>query len=299
MELFQLRGFLRVAEEGNITRAADALCLTQPAVTQQIRALERDLGTALFDRTGRGVVLTAAGDALRDYASRSLAILDESRQAIADLEAGEAGQLVLGAGVTTSILQLPEWLREFLKSYPRVDVVVRTGTSNRVAELATRREIDLGLVTSPVSDPDLRVVALYEEEIVTVAPPGHALTHGNAGLDELADASLILFPRGTGFREYMDQVLAEAGIAAEPKMETDSVEATKSLVAVGLGVAFLPGAAVESEVRSGQLARVEIAGLPALKRQTSLVYRKDRYLSAAARGFLGVLSARYPGTVSG
>jgi len=102
---------------------------------------------------------------------------------------------------------------------------------------------------------------------------------------------LILFPRGTGFREYLDRALADAGISPHVKMETDSVEAIKSFVAVGLGMSFMPEAAVEAEIASGSLARVEIESLPPLKRTTSVVHRTDRYLSAAATAFLSLLQA--------
>jgi DNA-binding transcriptional LysR family regulator len=289
MELFQLRSFLRVAEEGSFTRAAEELYLTQPAVTQHVRALERELGVPLFDRTGRGAQLTPAGEALCRYARRSVALLAECRQVIADLESGAVGRLALGAGVTTSIFRLPNWLRAFGDAYPGVDVVVRTGRSREVAALALEREIDLGLVTSPVQHPDLRVAGLFEEEIVLVTPRGHPLADRRLPLDELAEAPLILFPKATGFREYLDRALADAGVAARVKMESDSVEAIKSFVAVGLGVSFLPAAAVEAEVAAGDLARAEVAGLPALRRQTSVLYRVDRHLSAGARGFLAIL----------
>src|SRR5688500_19308976 len=105
MELSHLRSFLRVAEERNITHAAEALFLTQPAVTQHVRALERELGVSLFDRTGRGVQMTPAGEALYGYAQRSLALLEEGRSVLSDLAQGAAGRLALGAGVTTSIFQ--------------------------------------------------------------------------------------------------------------------------------------------------------------------------------------------------
>jgi DNA-binding transcriptional LysR family regulator len=291
VELFQLRSFLRVAEAGSFTRAAEELYLTQPAVTQHVRALERELGVPLFDRTGRGAQLTSAGEALCRYVRRSVALLEECRQVLADLETGAAGRLVLGAGVTTSIFHLPGWLRAFGDTYPGVDVVVRTGRSREVAALALEREIDLGLVTSPVRHPDLQVAGLFEEEIVLVTPRGHALAGRALTSAELAEAPLILFPQATGFREYLDRALAEAGVAARVKMESDSVEAIKSFVAVGLGVSFLPAAAVEAEVTSGVLARAEVAGLPPLRRQTSVLYRTDRYLSAAARGFLAILQA--------
>jgi len=302
MELFQLRSFLEVAELGNVTKAAESLYLTQPAVTQQIRSLERELGIALFDRTGRGVRLTEAGEVLLEYARRSLAILDESRERITELHRGEAGRLLIGAGVTTSIFHLPAWLRTFRERHPGVDVAVRTGRSREVATMALDREIDLGLVTSPVEHKDLRVIALFEERIVlvdnprtcSIAPGGRPAGTGTrpyATLEGLSAAPLILFPRGTGFREYLDRALADAGISPHVKMETDSVEAIKSFVAVGLGMSFLPEAAVEAEIASGALKRVEIELLPPLKRTTSVIHRTDRYLSTAATAFLSLLQA--------
>lgn len=287
MELYQLRSFLRVAEEGGLTRAAESLCLTQPAVTQHIQALERELGTPLFDRTGRGVRLTAPGEALVQHARQALAVLDEVRGVIADLQAGVRGRLVIGAGVTTSIFQLPDRLRVYREAFPLVDVVVRTGKSREVSAMVLGREVDLGLVTTSVEDESLAVVELYEEEIALVARSGHAKA---IELADLGSAPLILFPKGTGFRDYLDRTLADAGVAASVKMETDSVEAIKSFVAVGLGVSFLPMAAVNDDVRSGALCVVGVEGLPSLKRKTSAVYRHDRYLSAAARAFLEVLA---------
>lgn len=289
MELFQLRSFLRVVEAGSITRAAERLYLTQPAVTQHVRALERELGVPLFDRTRRGVALTQAGQVLYQYAHQCMALLEECRQVISDLEAGRGGRFVLGAGVTTSIFHLPRWLRRLREEYPGIEVVVRTGRSAQVAALALDREIDLGLVTSPVQHPDLRVVGLYEEEISLVTPHHHPLANRLIQPEELAETPLILFPKGTGFRDYLDRVLASAGILPWVKMESDSVEAIKSFVAIGLGVSFLPEAAVATEKDSGELARARIAGLPPLKRQTSAIYRVDRYLCAGARAFLRIV----------
>lgn len=284
MELFQLRSFLRVAEEGSITRASEALFLTQPAVTQHVRALERELRVSLFDRTGKGVQLTAAGEVLCGYARQCMATLDECGKVIADLESGTMGQLLLGAGVTTSIFNLPDWLRAFGQTYPGVDIVVRTGRSREVEGWVLDREIDLGLVTSPVQHKDLAVIDLYDEEIVLIGPPDRI---------EQENVPLILFQKGSGFRDYLDRVLADAGVGISVKMETDSVEAIKSFVHVGLGASLLPLSSVEAEIESGQLTRVVWKDLPELRRKTSVIYCTDRYMSKAAKGFLELLAGRF------
>jgi DNA-binding transcriptional LysR family regulator len=299
MELHQLQSFVRVAEEGSITRAAEALHVTQPAVTNHVRALERELRVPLFERTGRGVRLTAAGAALLDYARRSLAILEEGRQVLTELREGGSRRLVLGVGVTTSILHLPGWLRRFRESNAGVDVTVRTGRSREIAALAVEREIDLGVVTSSVASGDLRIAGLFEEEIVLVTPPEHPLAGRTAPPAELETASLILFQSGSGFRDYLDRSLSSAGLRVQIKMESDSVEAIKGFVQVGLGISLLPAAAVAEELEAGSLARAWIDGLPQLIRRTSVVYRPERYLSAPARAFLAVLSERYGASIRG
>jgi DNA-binding transcriptional LysR family regulator len=292
MEFTQLRSLLAVAEAGSITGAALEVGLTQPAVTQQMKALERETGTPLLDRTGSGVHLTAAGETLLRYARQALSLLEEGRQAIDDLESGALGQLLLGAGVTTSIFHLPSLLRQFREAYPAVDVIVRTGRSAEIASLVLNREIDVGLVTSPVADERLRLVELYSEEIVLVAPPTQAPAKRSMHARELPGVSLILFPRDSGFRQYLDDSLSRAGITPRVKMETDSVEATKSFVAVGLGSSLLPLSAVTEEIRQGALRRVPIRGMPALRRHTSLIHRNDRHLTAPARYFVSIAAGR-------
>jgi DNA-binding transcriptional LysR family regulator len=276
-----------------VTRAAEALCLTQPAVTQHVKALERELGVALFERTERGMRLTPSGAILRDYAQRSLSLLDECRHHMADLASGSAGRVALGAGVTTSIFHMPGWLREFRQRYPGIEVTVRTGRSQEIAASVLDRSVDIGVVTSPVQHSGLRVVSLFDEEIALVTPPDHPLADRVISREEFEAAPLILFSQGTGFRAYLTRALRDALLSATVKMESDSVEAIKSFVAVGLGISFLPVAAVQEEVEAGTLARSRVEGLPPLTRTTAAILRADRYLGAGARGFLEMLCARY------
>lgn len=280
-----LRSFLHVAELGSVSAAAKALGLTQPAVTKQIRALEAALESGLVERAGRGVRLTPAGTLLAEYGRRSAAVLSEFQQVLGELQQGKSGKLLIGAGVTTSVLLLPGWLRELGRRFPGIDVSVRTGTSRDVEAWVAAAEVDLGFITSEPRRGELVARPVFEEEIVLVVAPS-AARRERARLDELP---LILFPRSTGFRSYLEQRWLERGLSLQVKMETDSVEAIKSFVAVGLGASFLPLSTVEDELRRGVLARVAAQGMGPLRRRTTLIRRQDRRPSFAVRSFLEIV----------
>ncbi len=286
-----LSSLLRVAELGSVSRAALALHLTQPAVTKQLRALERELGTALVERVGRGIELTAAGQVLCEYGRRGSALFDECRGLLTEMERGTAGKLALGAGVTTSIFQLPRWLKELQREQPGIDVSVRTGSSRVIEGLVLDCKVELGLVTSAVERHELVATELYSEQIVLVGAADYRRARGSGRL-ELAELPLILFPADTGFRAYLDARLAARGLVAKVKMESDSVEAIKSFVSIGLGASFLPIAAVEAELRSRKLKRLHVAGLPSLRRRTACIRRHDRRPSAAVRLFIDIVRGR-------
>lgn len=280
-----LDSFLIIAATLSISAAAKRLHLTQPAVTKHVRALEEALGVRLLQRTPRGVRLTDAGELLSDYGRRGGALLDECQIALSDLAAGRGGKLTIGAGVTTSISTLPGWLRRYRRRWPRVDIAIRTGSSRVVAELVRAREVDCGFVTSDIERGELVARRLYDEEIVLVAG-------ASAGFDErvtLSDVPLIMFPPHAGFRRFLERALAAAGLEAHVKMEIDSVEATKSLIEVGLGGAFLPESAVAAELKKGRLRRLRVRGLPRLRRHTTLIRREDRRPSHALQHFLELL----------
>jgi len=288
----QLSGFLQVAELGSVSAAAQVLGLTQPAVTKQIRALEAALDCRLLERAGRGIRLTAAGELLVEYGRRSAAVLSDFLQVLGDLQQGRSGKLVIGAGVTTSTLLLPSWLRELGRRFPGIDVSVRTGTSHEVEDWVAAAEVDLGFVTSEPRRGELVARPVFEEEIVLVVEPAAAPLHKRRGERvQLEELPLILFPRSTGFRSYLEQRAMERGLSLQVKMETDSVEAIKSFVAVGLGASFLPLSTVVEELRRGALARVAAQGMGPLRRRTTLVWRQDRRPSFAVRSFLEIVGS--------
>ena len=279
-----LRSFLFVAELGSVSRAAQQLGLTQPAVTKQLRVLEAALHCSLVERAGRGVRLTAAGTLLAQFGRRGAAVLSDLATALTDLEQGQSGTLVIGAGVTTSVLLLPPWLRELRRRHPGIDVSVRTGTSRDVEAWVMAAEVDVGFVTSEPRQPELIVRSVLEEEIVLVLEP-RARVPKVVPLEELP---LILFPRTTGFRNYLDQRFIARRLRPNVKMETDSVEAIKSFVAVGLGASFLPLSTVRDELARRQLVSAAARGLGTLRRRTALVRRHDRPPSFAVRAFADI-----------
>ena len=279
-----LRSFLAVAELGSVSGAARQLGLTQPAVTKQLRALEAALRCALVERAGRGLRLTAAGVLLAQFGKRGAAVLSDLATALTDLEQGQSGTLVIGAGVTTSVLLLPPWLRELRRRHPGIDISVRTGTSRDVEAWVMAAEVDVGFVTSEPRLPELVVRNVLEEEIVLVLDP-QARVSRPVPLDELP---LILFPRTTGFRSYLEQRFVARRLRPNVKMETDSVEAIKSFVAVGLGASFLPQSTVRDELARRQLVSAPVRGLGTLRRRTALVRRHDRQPSFALRAFLDI-----------
>jgi len=283
----QLESFLTVAATGNISAAAKRLHLTQPAVTKHVRALERALGQLLVERSARGVRLTEAGQLLRDYGHRSATLLDECRTALSDLTSGRTGSLAIGAGVTTSMFQLPRWLRLYRRRWPDVDIRIQTGESRVVAELVRTRAIDCGFVTSPIKHAELVSRTLYSETISLVVSakadfPEHVT---------LEQVPLIMFPAYAGFRRYLERAFAAAGLDPQLKMEIDSVEATKSLVELGLGGAFLPETAVQRELNYGRLRKLSVHGLPKLSRQTRFIQRADRRPSRAFINFVSTIDA--------
>lgn len=275
MLLSQIEAFVETARRGSVSRAAEALFVTQPAATARLKALERDLGAALFVRTGRGVRLSEAGRSFLPYAQRALAAIAEGRQLLAEVSRGGAGQLALGAAPAVGTYVLPPILQRFHAAYPNVQLSVRTGHSEEVLELVLREEVEVGLVRA-LRHPDIQSVHLYEDELVLVTTPEHRFaTQPEIAVEELGDEQLILFDRTSSYHDLTSSFFREAGVAPRGVMEVDNIDATKKMVLQGLGVALLPYTAVAEELQSGALATVPIADAPPGRRQIVAIRRRD------------------------
>jgi len=264
---------VEVVRRGSVTGAAQALYVTQPALTARLNALERSVGAPLLVRRRGGVRLTEAGRAFLPYAERALQAVVEGRVVLAELERGAAGHVAICASPIVSTYALPTILRRFSETHPGVQVAVRTGHSEEMIELVKRDEVAVGLLRA-FNDPDVEQFTLYEDELVLVVHAAHRCGRV-ARLADLGYEHFVLFDRASSYHELTHAMFLEAGIAPRSVMELDNVDSAKKMIELGLGVAFLPQVAVADEVRDGRLRIVELADRRPPRRPIVAVRRKD------------------------
>jgi len=293
VDVGQLEALVQVARHQSFSKAAEALYLTQPSVTARIQALEKELGEELFERTGRGVRLTDAGQAFLPFAERVLAILQEGRESIEEVRSLQLGSLRLGVAPTICTYVLPKILKAFRSRYPNLEVRIRTGRSEQILDLLLNDEVQVGLCRS-LYHPEVETITLYDDEIILVANPQHPLAAGQGvTLEELSQQPLILYDRGSGYYALTTSIFREAGIVPRLAMELDYLEATKRMVEEGLGIALVPRVAVERELKLGVLTEVTIIDAPPVNRQIGLLYRKRRKPNRAAQALIDFLTSMY------
>lgn len=281
--------FHKVASLRSFSRAAEELCISQPAVSNQVKVLEECCGHPLIQRVPRGLVLTQAGEIVFDYARRIFALAGEMETVLKDLGAVAAGRLILGASTTTGEYFLPEMMGRFKDRYPGVELELHIFNSEQVVARVLRHEIDLGFVGEDVRDADFVVVPLTADRIVLFASPNHALAQRKKiALEELRGEGFILREKGSATRRLAESHLIRLGIVPRVRMELGSNEAVKRAVWAGLGVGMLSHSALVAEEEAG---RVKVLRVPEFKcyRQLRLIYRRDKRLTSAEKAFLALL----------
>src|SRR6266576_2681769 len=271
IQLVQVEGFLEVARRGSVSRAAEALFITQPTLTARLQGLERELGTPLFLRTPHGMRLTDAGRAWIPFAERALRALVDGRDALEQVMTASAGHLMIAAAPAVSTYVLPELLERFVDAHPRVEVSVRTGHSEDVVELVLRDEVQIGLGRA-IRHPDLELRAFHT--LVLVCAPDHPFTQlSNVTMAQVAAEKLIMFDRTSSYYEITQGAFLSAGVSLRGLMELDSIEAAKKMVERDLGVALLPGTAVARELAGKTLRTVKMLDAPPMQ-NTIVAYRR-------------------------
>src|SRR5947209_794972 len=293
MELAQLRYLVALAEERHFTRAAAREHIAQPALSQQIRRLEDEVGLALVERTTRRVAMTEAGELLVGRARRMLAELEAAQTEMRALRGVQTGHVTVGALHTMGPLDVSLVLATFHERYPAVELTVREQSSEELAEMLRVDELDLAFlsVTERIESHGLGLLLLVSEELMVILPPGHRLAgRRRVRMAELADEQFISFRQGARLRELQISAGRQAGFEPRVTLELNEPRRIRRLVSRGMGVAILPRSDAEAP---GTEVAVATLTAPSLTRDITLAWRAGRRLSPAAREFLELTQATF------
>ncbi len=289
MDTRQLAAFCAVVERKSFSQAAERLGVTQPAVSLQVRSLEKRLGRKLLDRSGRRVEPTESGLALYRGAQRMLAL---EGQLIEELDAGEDGELggtlEVGASTGPGSTIVPVLLCEFQRENPGVAVSLSISDTQSVVDRVAERELELGVVGAARRHRGVVFEPFFRDEVVLVCPPGHRFAGRTVSLEELREEPLIVMQEGAGVRQVIEDELRRAGTRLrdlEPRLELGLQESVKSAVAAGHGVTFISRTAIEADLAAGTLETARVKGLEP-SREISLVRSAGRSPTRAAEAFL-------------
>lgn len=295
MDTRQLAAFCAVVERRSFSQAAERLGVTQPAVSQQVRALEKRLGTQLLDRSGRRVEPTEAGLRLYRGARRLLAL---EEQLVAEVVAGAGGELtgdlVLGASTGPAAVALPVLLCEFQRAHPATRVFLTVSDTHSIVERVAARELELGIVGAARRHRGVRFEPFFSDQVILVCPPGHRFAGRTVTLEELREETLVLMQEGAGVRQIVEDGLRRRGVRLrdlDVRLELGLQESVRRAVEAGYGVTFISRTAVEADLEAGRLAEARVQGLEAT-REVSLASAAGRARSRAAEAFVEFARSR-------
>ena len=288
MDFDQLHTFLEIVKLKSFSKAAQTCYRTQPAISAQVRQLEQELRTELFERFGSRISLTIAGRIFADYAEQMLELLKRAKDAIAELEQNPRGELVIAANEATCIYVLPKVFSQFRQLFPAVQVQVDRSYGSRVVEAVMDNSADFGLTQLPVEEKRLQVVSIHHDEIRLIVPVRHRLADKKTVSPQDLVEDFLLLPKQGKTRTRLNEWLEIVEDQIQVSMELDSTEMMKRFVMAGLGLSFLVLSNCREEIAAGKLRAIPLAPEPMIRR-LGLIYRKDKALSKAALGFIHVV----------
>ncbi len=291
VSLSQLRIIQAVAHTGSFTRAADVVHLTQPGISKHVKQMEESLGVSLFDRLGKKVVLTQAGEILLEAAQQVMASVASAEQRIEELKGLHGGKLILGASFPIGIYVLPVILASFRRLYPGVEVALDISLSERIVAKILANKLDLGLVSHEVHDPRLSAREFMTDELIAIAPRNHRwAAKSRIRPKEFLGETFIVAARGAGTRAVVEERMKAKGILLKNVIDFGNTEGVKRAVEAGLGVSIQSRSVVQREIGAGSLVGIRLAGMDA-KVVYFLICRKDKHRSNAVKAFLALLEA--------
>jgi len=294
LELKQLRIFKTIVEVGSFTQAGARLSLSQPAISQHIRALEEQLGVPLLLRVGKRARPTPAGDVLLQCAQQVLEKIEDVERVLAAQGEGRTGTLRVGSGDAASQHLLPAVLEDFVRAFPRVHLQLLTGHGGTTVARLLRGELDLGLVTLPIDTGRLRVTEIGRDELVAVVPPGHRWAgERRVRAADFAGEPLVLYDRQSPLTTLVLQFLLEEGVFPRIALEVDRLTVVSELVRLRLGVGVVPLWTVGAELAAGTLCALSL-GTSGLVRPWGLAHLDQARHSAALNAFVRLAVERLP-----
>ena len=289
MEITQLEFFLRVVEERSFSKAAERVFRTQPAVSLAIRRLEEEVGAPLLDRSEKSPTLTDVGEIVYEYAQRIVALREQARGAVAELRALERGRVRVGANESTSLYLLPDVILAFREQHPRVRVEIFRQSSTRLPREVLDRNVDLALMAYEPRDGDLESFPVFEDELVLITHPEHALAgRDSITVEELGGESFLAHNVRAASREKVIETFAEHHTPLNISLELATIETIKRFVQKQIGIAFVPRMCVAEELERGTLATVPVRDLT-YRRTLWAAVRRGATLPHAASAFLELL----------
>jgi len=295
MDLRRLEIFAKVAELGSFSRAAEALFLTQPTISEHVRALEDELGVQLLDRLGRGATPTRAGQLLLGYVRRMLTLSREAHQALERFQGRMSGELVVGGSTIPGEYVLPALVGQFKAKYPDISISLLIGSTRQVSDWLDEGRVEVGVVGARPAARTLAARELMADELVVVVAATHPWARrGTITLADLQTAPMVVRERGSGSRAAVEHALQEAGIAPATLRvvgEMGSTQAVKQAVRAGVGIALISRRAVEDECRAGLLACVTVKDLR-VARAFYLATHRDRTRSPLAQAFVEFIESQ-------
>jgi len=288
MDFDQLHTFLEIVRLKSFSKAAQTCYRTQPAISAQVRQLEQELRTNLFERFGSRISLTTAGRIFAEYSEQMLDLRRRAQDAIAELEINPRGELVIAANEATCIYVLPRVFSQFKEQFPAVQLQLDRSFGSRVVEAVMENSADFGLTQLPVEEKRLQVVSVHHDEVRLIVPGRHRLAEKRSVTPEDLLDDYLLLPKQGKTRARLNEWLELVADQIQVSMELDSTEMMKRFVMAGLGVSFLAVSNCREEIAAGKLRALSLAPEPMIRR-LGLIYRKDKALSKAALGFIQVV----------
>ncbi|UUI04360.1 LysR family transcriptional regulator [Oceanobacillus jeddahense] len=283
MDLHLLNIFHTVAKSGSISQAAKELQYAQSNITMKIQQLEKNLQTTLFYRHNRGITLTDKGSMLLTYTEKIMDLIEETKAAVND-DQTPGGSLVIGSMETTAAVRLPTYLSAFHETFPKVDLTLKTGSTEQNVQGVLQHEMDGAFVAEPIEHPALTQKEVFEEQMVLITDTKHP---DISSIKDIQTRTVLVFRTGCAYREKLEHWLHQEGIVPRKIMELGTMEAIIGCVSAGLGLSMLPLSVVSKHIQNGSLKQHPIPH-PYEKVRTVFIYRNDRYIPASLNQFINM-----------